>query len=356
MPKGPPSSVCLLRLSALGDVCNTVPLARALQRAWPASRLTWIIGRGEYRLVHRLPGIEFIVFDKKGGLAALRDLARQLRGRRFDLLLHTQVSARANLLALLIRAERRVGFDRARSREGHGLVINERIAAAPFQHQAEALQSFATHLGLAIHPDDRTLPIPDEARAFAARHQPKAREAVLISPASSHSGRNWHARGYAEVADWVVGETGRPVILVGGPSDIEQSLGRDIEQRMQQPVHNLIGRDTLDQALAMLERAACLITPDAGPAHFAAALGTPVVGLYAATWSRRSGPLGSLEHCVDRFPQAARQFTGKEPKQLRWGKRLEQPGVMDLITTQAVQQKLDRLLRPHPGEAAGRDQ
>ncbi len=345
MPKGYPSSICLLRLSALGDVCNTVPLARALQRAWPGCRLTWIIGRAEYRLVHRLPGIDFIVFDKKQGLRALLDLARQLRGRRFDLLLHTQVSARANLLALLIRAERRVGFDRARSREGHGLVVNERIAAAPFQHQAEALQSFAGHLGLSIQPDDRALPITDEARAFAVEHQPKAGEAVLISPASSHSGRNWHTQGYAEVADWVVTQTGRPVILVGGPSHTELALGQEIERRMQQPVRNLIGQDTLDQALAMLERAACLITPDAGPAHFAAALGTPVVGLYAATWSRRSGPLGSLSHCVDRFPEAARRFAGKEPEQLRWGKRLEQPGVMNLITPEAVCEKLKNLLR-----------
>ncbi len=345
MAPEPPDRICLLRLSALGDVCNTVPLARALQRAWPKSSLTWIIGRSEYRLVQSLPDIDFIVFNKAEGTRAWRDLARSLRGRRFDLLLHAQVSARANLMALLIRARRRIGFDRHRSREGHGLVVNERIPAVPFQHQAEALLSFADHLGLQTDPADRALPVSESARAWACAHQPGKRHAVLISPASSHPGRNWHAEGYAAVADWVVGTMGRPVILVGGPSAIERRLGRDIEQQMDHTVLNLIGQDTLDQALAMLERAACVITPDAGPAHFAAALGTPVVGLYAATWSRRSGPLGSLDHCVDQFPEAARKFTGKPPEQLRWGKRLEKPGVMDLISIAAVKRQLEQLLR-----------
>ena len=52
-----------------------------------------------------------------------------------------------------------------------------------------------------------------------------------------------------------------------------------------------------------------------------------------------SGPLGSLEHCVDRFPEAARQFLDCEPEQVRWGRRLERPGVMELITPDAVIEK-----------------
>lgn len=344
MAASAPDTICLLRLSALGDVCNTVPLARALQRAWPDTKLTWIIGKAEHRLVLALPGIEFIVFDKRGGWPAWQSLLREVRGRRFDLLIHAQVSARANLLAGCVRAKRRLGFDRHRAREGHGLVINERIPAVPFQHQAEALLSFADHLGAATTGIDRALPVSEPALAFARRHQPQPRSAVLISPASSHSLRNWHAEGYADVSDWIVRSTGRPVMLVGGPSDSERALGAEIQERTKYPVNNLIGQDTLEQALAMLQRSACLITPDAGPAHFAAAMGTPVVGLYAATWSRRSGPRGSLQHCVDRYEEAARKFLGKRPEQLRWGRRLEYPGVMNLIRADQVIDRLSRIL------------
>lgn len=339
-----PDSICLLRLSALGDVCNTVPLARALQAAWPEARLTWIIGRLEHRLIEDLPGVEFIVYDKRSGLAGLRVLRRQLGGHRFDLLLLAQVSQRASMVASVIRARRRIGFDRPRSRLGHGLFINERIQAVPFQHQALAFLEFARHLGLPTAAVDRSLPIPEAARSFALEHQPQARQAVLISPASSHPLRNWTTEGYAEVADWIIEKAGRPVILVGGPSALERELGQKIEAAMRNKPLNLIGQDTLKQALAMLERAAVLITPDSGPAHFAAALGTPVAGLHAATWARRSGPLGSLEHTVDQFPAAAREFRRSAPEELRWGTRLEMPGVMELITPAMVIDKLRPLL------------
>lgn len=340
----PSDSLCLLRLSALGDVCNTVPLARAVQRAWPETALTWIIGKAEYRLVHDLPGVEFIVFDKRGPFAGFPEARRQLRGRRFDTLLLAQVSQRSSLLASLLSADRRIGFDRSRSRIGHGLVTGERIDAVPFQHQVHAFLEFARYLGLPTGDVDRRLPVPDAARAFACEQQPEPGRAVIISPASSHTRRNWHAAGYAAVADWVIEETGRPVILMGGPGPAEQALGRAIEKRVRNPVSNLIGRDTIKQALAMFERAACVIAPDSGPAHFADAMGTPVVGLYAATWARRSGPIDSLSHTVDCFPEAARRFAGKPPEALRWGKRLEHPGVMELITPEMVIERLRPLL------------
>jgi heptosyltransferase I len=333
-----------LRLSALGDVCNTVPLVRAIQRAWPETALTWIVGKAEHRLVHDLPGVEFIVFDKRGSFAGFRKARRQLAGRRFDTLLLAQVSQRSSLVASLVRAGRRIGFDKARSRPGHGLVTNEHIDAVPFQHQVDAFLEFARHLGLSADGLDRRLPVPEDARAFAREHQPEAGRAVIISPASSHTRRNWHAQGYAAVADWVVDNTGRPVILMGGPGPAEKELGQSIEARVRNPVVNLIGRDTIKQALAMFERAACVVAPDSGPAHFADAMGTPVVGLYAATWARRSGPINSLDHTVDRFPQAAREFAGREPEELRWGKRLERPGVMALITPEMVIEKLGPLL------------
>lgn len=340
----PPSSICLLRLSALGDVCNTVPLARAIQRAWPETALTWIVGKAEYRLVHDLAGVEFIVFDKRGPFAGFRDARRRLEGRHFDTLVLAQVSQRSSLLASLVRADRRIGFDRARSRPGHGLATNERIDAVPFQHQVDAFLEFARYLGVPTQDVDRRLPVPEESRAFAREQQPEAGRAVIISPASSHTRRNWHAAGYAAVADWVIEQTGRPVILMGGPGPAEKALGQAIEKTARNRMVNLIGRDTIKQALAMFERAACVIAPDSGPAHFADAMGTPVVGLYAATWARRSGPFESLAHTVDCFDQAARTFAGRAPDKLRWGKRLERAGVMDLITPAMVIEKLQALL------------
>ena len=151
----PPSSLCLLRTSAIGDVTHVVPLVRTLQAAWPATRLTWIVGKLENRVVGDLPGVEFMVFDKSRGWRAFGDVKRALAGRRFDALLHLQVALRANLLGALVRAPLRMGYDHVRSRDLHGLFVNRRIAARDGQHVLDAMASFLEPLGL--EADDRSL-------------------------------------------------------------------------------------------------------------------------------------------------------------------------------------------------------
>ena len=75
----PPERICVLRLSALGDVCHVLPVVRTLQDAWPGVAITWIIGRLEHKLLGHLPDVEFVVFDKKVGAAAYRELDSALR-------------------------------------------------------------------------------------------------------------------------------------------------------------------------------------------------------------------------------------------------------------------------------------
>ncbi|HSE00477.1 MAG TPA: glycosyltransferase family 9 protein, partial [Burkholderiales bacterium] len=142
----PPESICVLRLSAIGDVCHTVPVVHALQRRWPAARITWVIGRMEASLVGDLPGVEFITYDKSGGLAAWRALRATLRHRRFDWLLHMQAALRASLVSLAISARTRLGFDRARARDFQWLFTNRKIEARPGEHVMDGLLGFAEAL------------------------------------------------------------------------------------------------------------------------------------------------------------------------------------------------------------------
>ena len=67
-----PRSICLLRLSALGDVTHVLPLIHTLRGAWPDVALTWVIGKGEHRLLDGLPGVRFLEYDKTSGLAGMR--------------------------------------------------------------------------------------------------------------------------------------------------------------------------------------------------------------------------------------------------------------------------------------------
>jgi heptosyltransferase I len=323
--------LCILRLSALGDVTHVVPVIRSIQDHLPGTGITWIIGKLEHQLLGGLQGVEFIVFDKRGGWNSIKALRHELRDRRFDALLQMQVAARANLLSKLIRAPFRLGWDLARSRDFHHRFVRQQVAAVPFQHQVQGFLEFPRALGIDVKTPRWDLPVSVEAKAWAASQVGGEAPVLLISPCSSHQGRNWRAEYYAQAADFAASEMGMQVVLSGGPGELETRMGREIESMMQSACLNLVGKDTLEQSKALLQRADLVISPDAGPAHIASALGTPVVGLYAATWSKRSGPYSSLDLCVDRFEQAARKFRDSDAADLRWGTRIEQPGVMDLI-------------------------
>ena len=333
--------ICILRLSALGDATHVVPVVRAMQDAWPASQITWIIGKLEHRLLSGLDHVEFIEFDKRGGWAEVRNLRNQLQDRRFDVLLHMQVAARANLLSKFVRAPIRLGWDRARSRDLHQHFVRQQVRAVPFQHQVQGFLEFPRALGIDVAKPRWDIPIDPEAIQWAKTQLAGSERTLLISPCSSHALRNWSAENYAAVADYAQKQLGLQVILSGGPGKLEREMGTAIESHMQSTCLNLVGQDTLEQSKALLKISNIVISPDSGPAHIASAIGTAVIGLYAATWSKRSGPYNSLDLCVDRFAQAAMQFKNKRPEELRWGTRIEEPGVMDLISIEDVIEKLN---------------
>lgn len=343
----PPRSLCLLRLSAIGDTCHVVPLLRALQAAWPHCHYTWIIGRTEERLMRLLPGVEFITVDKRAGWRSFGALRKTLSGREFDVLLHLQVALRASLYAALVPARIRLGFDRARARELQWLFTNSRIAPREREHVQDSFQGFARALGVAPGPPRWDIPLPPDALAYAAGVVPGEPPAptLIISACSSHAARNWRPERYAAVAEHAVRRHGLRVVLTGGPGPLERRMADAIRAACGERIEDTVGRDTLPQLLAILARARALLTPDSGPAHMATMVGTPVLGLYAATNPARSGPYRSRQWCIDAYDRAALQFLHRPAATLPWTTKIETPGVMDLIAVEEVCARLDALLQ-----------
>jgi heptosyltransferase I len=342
-PSTPPRTVCVLRLSAIGDTCHVLPVVRTLQRAWPQTCFTWIIGRIEAKLLGGIPDIEFVVFDKRGGAGAYARYRKAMRGRRFDLLMHMQLALRASLVAALTPAQIRLGFDRARAREGQWLFTTDRIAPRAREHVLDSLFGFAERAGVRDRDLRWDIAVPDDARGWARDRIPDGRPTLIVSPCSSHVLRNWNAAGYAAVADHAVQTHGMRVLICGGPTEVERQVGAEIATTMRAPAENLVGQDTLPRFLALLARATVLVAPDSGPAHMGTAAGIPVIGLYAATNPARSGPYLSREWCVDRYDAAARRYLGRPAAEIPWTTKIERPGVMDLIATGDVTAKLDAL-------------
>ena len=354
-----PRSICLLRLSALGDVTHVLPLIHTLRAAWPDVALTWVIGKSEHRLLDGLPGVDFVVYDKKTGLAGMRAVRRELQSRlgserRFDALLQMQVAARANLLSAFIPARLRVGYDAARSKDLHGLFINRRIAARPGIHVLDALGSFCEPLGLRQDSVMWDMPVPQEALDWAQAQWPEdGRRVLMISPCSSHVRRNWYPDRYAALADHAA-DAGWRIVLCGGRSDLERQTTDAILAAMRSPALDLVGKDTLKQLPALLARADLLVTPDSGPMHIANAMGTRVLGLHAASNPARSGPYSDRRFCVDRYDDAARKHLGTPAAALKWGTKIEFDDVMSLVTVGDAIAAFERCRADLPGPGDGR--
>jgi len=321
-----------------------VPVVRSIQTQWPETQITWCLGRQEYRLLGDLPGIEFVVFDKSRGWQAYRDLRREMRPHRFDVLMHAQFSMRSNLASRMVKSALRLGYDRSRSKDFHGFFITHRIPQVSHQHVMDGYFSFAETLGVSTRNLEWKIPVPDDAQNYVARKLPGDKAVVVINPCSSHAQRNWSSERYARVADYVSQRHDLHVVLCGGRTQQEENMGAEICSAMNSPVINLIGKDTIKQLLATLGHATLLISPDSGPMHMATAVGTPVIGLHAASNPERSGPYFSRQWCVNRYDDAARKYLGRGADELSWGTKIERPGVMDLVTVDDVVEKLDGLL------------
>jgi len=335
-------SICILRLSAIGDVTHVIPVVLSLQEQLPGVKITWVIGKIEAKLIGDLPGVEFIIFDKKAGRQGYADLRKQMKGRKFDALLHMQVALRANLAAALIPAKIKVGYDKARSKDLHSLFINKRIDPAPQQHVRDCLASFLEPLGLEAAPPRWHIPLSDADHEFARSHLAADRKNLIISPCASHTLRNWPAERYAQLADYAIETYGMKVILVGSPAPFEAEYCTAIENAMKHKAHNICGKDTLKQLTALMTAADLVVAPDTGPAHIASSVNTDVLGVFAASNPNRSGPYNSLKWCVNRYPEALQKFTGKTVEEARWGAKAEFEGAMELVSVKDATEMLDR--------------
>ncbi len=343
----PSESICILRLSAIGDVCNAVAVVQEIQRVKKHARITWIIGKAEYALVSSLPGIDFYVFDKSRGVSEYLKLRRELN-EVFDVLLHMQLSLRANALALLVRARKKIGFPRHLSKELHGLVVNSRCDMPERPHVVDGFKAFARALGLPDFQLRWSFPLDSKDAQYVEQFHQGTAPCLVIAPVASNFERNWLPERYAALASYAH-ERGFHVYVCSGPAARELEFVEQILAACKVPVENVSGKFSLSQMLYFLRLASVLVCPDTGPAHMAVSQGTPVVGLYAHSNPERTGPYTYREYVVSVYHDAIASQTRSNTTP-SWGERAKGDHLMALIELDDVCRMLDRVVA---GEGIG---
>ena len=340
-----PKHIAFFRLSALGDVVLAIPMIRALQKAWPDCKITWITSSAVYPLLEGLEGIEFLVIKKPEKIKDYLSLRKLFKQYEFDILIAAQASFRTNLIYPHINAKRKIGFDNGRAKDLHSWFVKEQIPPAD-EHLAEGFMGFAKYLGVATpkakQDFDWKIFTSQEDQTWAKQTRNKEKY-IAINAAASKAERTWKAKHYAQLIDAAVEKYDCQVVLTGGPAQNEIQLAQAIQELAKSNIDNLVGKTKHKQIAALLGEVDCLIAPDTGPAHIAVAMKTPVIGLYAVARSGLSGPYQNPDYTVDAYPQAVETYLGKSFEDAGWHERVHHGDAMDLITVEAVLEQVDRI-------------
>jgi len=336
-----PATICILRLSALGDVCNAVAAIQTIQTRWPDCQITWVCGALEAQFLKLIPNIEIITYNKKGGKKALFKLRQQLKTRRFDYLLHMQSALRSSMVSMLIPAKVKLGFDKQRANDLQWLFTNKKIEPAKTAHVLDGFMQFAAYFDCQDLNPHWNINIPQEDKDWA--QQQIGNKTLLICPAASKAYKNWTATGYVGLIKHAM-QRGYAPILIGGPSPVEITLAEQIIDLLDEPISNLVGKTSLPQLIALIQAAKLLVSPDTGPAHLAVAVGTPVIGLYAHHNPKRTGPYHYLPYVVSAYESAIQAQTGKSAEQQSWRSRVKDIDAMKRISVDQVNNKFDAVI------------
>lgn len=305
-PGGPPRRVLLLRLERIGDLLMTLPAIAAARARAPAAEIRLAVGSWNADLARQLPAVDHVDtldapwLSQEGTRSSLGEVAAQIRRwreSRIDLAINFEPDIRSNALLAAAGAPRRVGY----ATGGGGAFLTTALDYDRTVHTAEnALGIVEQALPAAAGPAPRTpatedppLRIPATAADRAARlladcggHGPL----VGINPGAGRAIKEWPAERFAAAAAALAEHDGAAIVLLG--SAAEAGTARAIGNAL--PPHarrfDLAGRLPLPDLAAVLARLSLLVTADSGPMHLAAAVGTPVVGIFGPSDPVRYAP------------------------------------------------------------------
>ena len=329
----PAKKICVIRTSALGDTVHALGLINGLRFGYPKAHITWITQTLPYEMVQHQSNVDqFITFKRKGTVKDWWKLFKRLRSESFDLIIVPQTSIKANLITLAARATYKLGFNYARSREGHFLVLNKRIPAKPMGHVQDQFFEFLDYLGIENYPVEWNFQYTDQERQWQSDYFSQFNRPVVgFVVASSAKEKDWALEKYAKVIDYVDQQLNLQPILLGGPSQLEADYCEEIMSHCTSlPIKAL--EKPIRHTMLQIEGCKLIISPDTGPLHIALALNVPTIGLYGYSDPRRCGPYRKYHDLlIDKFntPGESLPITKKT-----------KPGLMDMISAEEVIEKV----------------
>lgn len=317
--------ILIIKLGALGDVVNTLPLAINLKTHLKA-RIHWLVEPLSYPLISGHPYVDRpILFNKHRWTREFTAMLPQLRWKKYDITLDLQRILKSGFFAMLATSKRRIGFDRKRCKEMNWILPFERIPASdPGDHMIYQYLEFAEYLGIPNSDVRWEIPLSDDRPVGLPENY------IVLNVGATKPANKWTPEGFASLANTIQQKLSLPSVITGGPEDSE--MAKHIMALSNRDVMNLVGKTSLNVLKMILYGARVVVSCDTGPMHLAVALGRDVVALFGPSDPRRTGPFRG---------QVVRKPLHCSPCNL---KRCKDPVCMIAITPEEVMERIENLL------------
>jgi heptosyltransferase I len=288
-----PDHVCIILLTGLGDVIHGLPVVNAMRRAWPRTRISWVVEPMPAGVLEPHPAIDqVIVFHKKRGLRGVLELRRRLRHESLRHRVQLQHLLEEHLSDRVLAGARALDVRPRPRTRGRMACRQPPPARAPATtHPGHVPRVRGGAWASTPRPLEWRLVITDAERAEQRRFidELDGRRAIGIVPASANVKKDWPAERYIDVVNAIENDLGARAVLIGGPGARETHAARIITDGADTPPLRMMG-DGVRRLIWLLDACAAAVAPDTGPLHIARALDTPVVGLFGHTNPWRVGP------------------------------------------------------------------
>jgi len=306
-------NILIVKLSSIGDVVHSLPFLEVVKEQFPHARIDWLVEEAASQVLKGHSAIDRIIVSKRkswqkkvfkglGCISVLREaiqLLKEIRARRYDLIIDLQGLFRSGFLVGLSRGERKIGMTGAR--EGGGLFLNETPVPVEYeQHAVDRYLDVAEYIGCNRTARAGNIPVLDTDKAIIderINHDGAGgRPLIAINPMARWKTKLWQNEGFSALADRLCNELFCQIVFTGSEQD--RAIIDDISDRMEHRSINLAGQTSLKELAYLYSICNVLVTTDTGPMHIAAAMGCRVIALFGPTDPLRTGPYGNRHEII----------------------------------------------------------
>jgi lipopolysaccharide heptosyltransferase I len=279
----------ILKPSAMGDIVHTLPLLASLRKSFPSWYIAWGVKEKFSELLEKHPYLDKAIIWRGRGFW---NFLREIRRKRFDIVLELQGLFRTGFVAYLSRAPQRWGFSKEEAKERQSMFLNIKIQTTS-AHIVDKYLDFAEHLG-ADRVTEFLIPKKESAREYIGHYLQNtgvspSHKLIALIQSTGWENKTWKSERFAQLGRLLSLKENWKVIVIGGIGESEKKKAQRIK-KMAADKLLVAPATTVSQLVSLLRRCSMAIGGDTGPLHLAAALGVPVIGLYGPTSPSRNGP------------------------------------------------------------------